>query len=165
MSNVEKKNNEVITKEPDTKKTNVKVGKDAVVVKGEPKKAQAKKVAPQKTGIVKPIPTPKPAPKVKEVLVDIEKQPEVQNKPIISILSIVLFVAAAVLVVYSIYIFSNNWQYISESAAAGQLDAKAEMANIVKYFVDGSVPYLINALILSVLGVCYNALLALKADK
>jgi hypothetical protein len=74
------------------------------------------------------------------------------SKRRIPVLSIVLYTLSGLLILYTIWGFSESLDYINEAVAAGQLVVQGNLYSIVNFYMSNCAQYAVFAVILFTLG-------------
>ena len=78
------------------------------------------------------------------------------NKFKISVFSICMYVFAALLVIYFIYLLVDTKQFISDAVAAGQVSLENDMSDIVRHYITTCGTYFIYAVVFVAFGYIGN---------
>ncbi|WP_434799660.1 hypothetical protein [Terrisporobacter vanillatitrophus] len=75
-----------------------------------------------------------------------------------AIIPIVLYVVAALIVVYSIFTIYTSYTYISNLVATGSIVIKNQLSDVISYYVSTSMPYVFYAIVVWAIGYIINKL-------
>lgn len=68
------------------------------------------------------------------------------------ILPMVLYVVAILIAAYSIFTIYTSYTYISSLASAGSIVIKDQLVDVISYYVNTSMPYVVYAIVVWAIG-------------
>ncbi|MBM7833382.1 hypothetical protein [Clostridium sardiniense] len=83
----------------------------------------------------------------------------------VSIVSIVFYVMAGLMILYSIFTLVNSYDYISELVNQGRISIKYQFKEVIIYYMNACMPYVFYSIVFGAIGYIINKLECIRKEK